>query len=82
MKILIITNHFYPENFRINDLASGMIERGHKVSVMTSIPNYPQGKFFPGYGFFKKRKETINQVEITRVPVIPRGGGGWCSDVT
>lgn len=60
MKILIVTPHFYPESFRCNEMAFELQRRGHKVSVMTAIPDYPAGKFFDGYGIFKKRREVIN----------------------
>jgi len=53
MKVLIITQYFWPESFRINDLAKGLAAKGHQVTVLTGKPNYPDGKFFPGYGFFK-----------------------------
>jgi hypothetical protein len=46
MKILIVSQYFWPESFRINDLAAGLVERGHKVLVLTGIPNYPGGQFF------------------------------------
>ena len=75
MNILILTNHFKPESFRINDLSNGLVERGHGVSVMTSIPNYPLGKFFDGYGIMKRRKEVVDSISIQRVPVVPRGDG-------
>ena len=75
MNILILTNHFWPEEFRINDLAAGLYERGHSVSVLTGIPNYPGGRFFSGYGFFKKTKEVYNGIKIYRMPLIPRGSG-------
>lgn len=75
MHILIVTNHFWPENFRINDLASGMVERGHQVSVLTGIPNYPEGKFYSGYGVFRKRSEEYRGIRIRRIPLIPRGNG-------
>ena len=45
MRILIVTQYFWPENFRINDLAVGLKEKGHTVTVLTGIPNYPEGKF-------------------------------------
>ena len=57
VNILIVTQYFWPENFRINDLASGLLERGHKVEVVTGIPNYPGGEIFREYGYFIKRKE-------------------------
>ena len=75
MDILIVTNHFMPESFRINDLAKDLVNRGHKVSVLTSIPYYPIGKYFDGYGLFSKRKEVEHSINIQRVPVIPRGSG-------
>lgn len=71
--ILVISQVFYPEQFRINDMCQEWIKRGYKVTVLTGIPNYPQGKFYDGYGFFKKRKEHWNGIDIIRIPVIPRG---------
>lgn len=76
MKVLIVTQYFYPENFKSNDLAFELQKRGYDVTVLTGIPNYPQGKFYKGYGVFKKRKEIINGVEVLRTMVIPRGNGG------
>ena len=76
MKILIATNHFYPETFRVNDLAFHLAEKGHAVTVLTAIPDYPKGKFFKGYGIFLRRKETIRGVRVIRSLVIPRGRGG------
>ena len=73
--ILIICQYFYPEQFRINDMAFEWVKRGYKVSVVTGLPNYPEGKIFEGYGLFKKRHEIINGVEIHRIPLIPRGKG-------
>ena len=49
MKILIITQYFWPENFRINDFCKGLVEKGHEIEVLTSVPNYPEGKFYNGY---------------------------------
>ncbi len=77
MNILFISQYFWPENFRINDLAMGLHERGNKVTVLTGIPNYPEGRFFPGYGLFNKVKQDYNGVSVRRVPLIPRGRGGW-----
>lgn len=71
--ILVVSQYFYPEQFRINDLCYEWINRGYKVTVITGVPNYPQGKFYSGYGWFKKRKEIYNGVEIIRLPIIPRG---------
>ena len=73
MRILIVTPHFYPETFKCNDMAFELKRRGHDVSVMTAIPDYPKGRFFDGYGIFKKRRETIEGVKVHRSVIIPRG---------
>jgi glycosyltransferase involved in cell wall biosynthesis len=75
MNILIISQYFWPENFKINDVAKGLIARGHNVSVLTGLPNYPKGKFFNGYSFPKNKKENYEGITIYRSPVIPRGNG-------
>ena len=75
-KILICTNHFYPEEFRCNDLAFELAKRGHKVTVLTAIPDYPKGKFHKGYGIFQKRVEQVNGVKVFHSFIIPRGKGG------
>jgi len=49
------------------------VKRGYKVTVLTGIPNYPQGKYYDGYGLFKNRKGTYNGMDIIRIPLIPRG---------
>ncbi|MFD1020171.1 glycosyltransferase family 4 protein [Thalassobacillus hwangdonensis] len=71
--ILVISQYFYPEQFRINDICTEWVKKGYKVTVITGIPNYPQGKYFKGYGLLKARKETYNDIEIVRIPLIPRG---------
>jgi len=76
MKILIITQYFWPENFRINDLALGLKERGHEITVFTGKPNYPGGKFYKDYSFLGNRNEIWNGIKIIRSPLIPRGKGG------
>jgi glycosyltransferase involved in cell wall biosynthesis len=75
VQILIVTQYFWPEEFRINDLALGLLARGHKVTVLTGKPNYPAGRFFAGYGFFGQSREDYHGVKVLRVPLIPRGGG-------
>ena len=75
MRVLIVSQFFWPENFKINDVAKGLKERGHEVSVLTGIPNYPKGKFYKGYSFFKMKKEDYEGITIYRSSVIPRGSG-------
>ena len=75
-KVLICTNHFYPETFRCNDVAFELANRGYDVTVLTAIPDYPKGKYYDGYGIFRKRHETVNGVKVIRGFIIPRGNGG------
>jgi len=76
MKILLVTQYFYPENFKSNDIAFELSKKGHEVTVLTGLPNYPEGNIYQGYGFFKKRTETIQGVKVIRTLLIPRGKGG------
>lgn len=73
MKILVVTQYFWPENFRVNDLCDALIERGHEVTVYTGLPNYPEGAFFNGYSLWGPYKETKGKIKIIRCPLIPRG---------
>lgn len=73
--ILVVSQYFYPESFRINDMCQEWVKRGYKVTVVTGIPNYPMGKTYAGYGLRKKRHEFWNGIEIFRIPLIPRGTG-------
>jgi glycosyltransferase involved in cell wall biosynthesis len=76
MRILVLTQYFWPESFRINDVVSGLSERGHSVTVYTGMPNYPAGRYFPGYGFFGPLRDAMGAVPVRRAPVVARGGGG------
>jgi glycosyltransferase involved in cell wall biosynthesis len=76
MNILVVSQYFWPENFRINDLVTGLIGRGHNVTVLTGQPNYPSGSFFPGYGWRQPRTEKYAGANVIRVPLFPRGAGG------
>src|SRR2546430_12398143 len=76
MKLLILSQYFWPENFRINDVVEGLTERGHAVTVYTGLPNYPGGRYFAGYGFLGPLRERYKAAEVRRAPLIPRGDGG------
>ena len=52
MKILVICQYYYPEQFRINDICETLVKEGHDITVITGLPNYPKGKLFDGYSFF------------------------------
>lgn len=72
-RVLIIGQHYWPETFRITDIAEGLVEKGYQVDVLCGIPNYPAGKFFENYGYFNNRRQKKGGVHIIRVPEIPRG---------
>lgn len=73
MRILVVYQHYYPEPFRINDTCETLVERGHEVTVLTGLPNYPEGRIFEEYRNRKRRVETIKGVNIIRCFLIERG---------
>ena len=73
LNIIIISQNFFPENFKSNDIAFDLKMKGHNVTVLTGIPHYPQGVYFNGYSIFKKRVEIINGVKVYRCFQVPRG---------
>lgn len=78
MNVLFVSQYFWPESFRGNDIAFDLVHRGHQVTVLTGKPNYPSGRFFEGYGFFHPKEEWYRGVRIIRTPIVPRGDGrGW-----
>lgn len=73
-RILLVSQYFDPESFKGNDIAIELQKRGYQVDVLTSIPNYPKGVFFDGYGLFKKRIEKRSDgIRVYRCFTIPRG---------
>lgn len=73
--ILVISQYFYPEQFRINDMCAEWVKRGYKVTVLTGYPNYPQGEYYDGYGWFKRARQRWKGVDIIRIPLTARGQG-------
>jgi len=76
MRILIVTQYFWPENFKINDLVDELVKRNHQITVLTGKPNYPDGEIFSE---FKKNPSFFNQFNgsnVIRVPLLKRGRGG------
>lgn len=77
MKILILSQYFWPEHFVINDIVRLLDEQGHSVVVATGKPNYPDGDVFEGYrAMGTLRERYLDRVEVLRVPIWPRGLGG------
>ena len=75
MKILFVSQYFYPESFKGNDIVFDLIKKGHDVTVFTGKPNYPLGVFYEGYGFWGIKTEFINGAKVIRVPTYPRKNG-------
>jgi len=75
VKILIVSQYFWPENFRINDLTQELMQRGHSVTVLTGIPNYPSGRVFDAYRQNPKAFEQYSGARVWRVPMLSRGDG-------
>lgn len=73
MRILIVSQYFWPENFRVNDLADELVARGNSVTVLSGQPNYPDGVVFPDYRANPRRYASYNGIPVHRVPIIPRG---------
>lgn len=73
MRILIFTQYFWPENFHINEIAKGLKNRKHEINVLTAVPNYPEGKFSPGYVKKILKKQIWEGINIFRVPIFARG---------
>ena len=75
MRILIVTQYFWPENFRINDLTQELVKREHTVTVLTGVPNYPDGEVFDAYRQNTKKFNLYEGACVLRVPMLSRGRG-------
>ncbi|MEG2595091.1 MAG: glycosyltransferase family 4 protein [Ruthenibacterium sp.] len=73
-RILVVSQHYWPENFRITDICKGFADDGIAVDVLCGIPNYPQGEWFSGYSYTKPRRETHENCIIFRAGEIRRKG--------
>lgn len=56
MKLLVVCQYFYPEPFKINDICFDLVEKGHEVTVLTGLPNYPEGETYAGYNWEELEK--------------------------
>ncbi|WP_263770079.1 glycosyltransferase family 4 protein [Propionivibrio soli] len=75
MRILVVSQYFWPENFRINDLVAALCDRGHDVTILTGCPNYPSGKVFPEFRSHRSDYGKFGAADVVRVPLLPRGSG-------
>lgn len=75
MKVLVVCQYYYPEPFRLPDICEELARRGHKVTVLTGLPNYPMGELYEGYEKGQRREEYINGVHVVRCWTHPRKSG-------
>ena len=73
MRVLVISQYFFPENFRINEVVQTLVNKGVEVDVLTGKPNYPEGAFFPGYRTWGCQTEAHLGAKVYRVPMVARG---------
>lgn len=79
MRLLILSQYFYPEIFRINDLVQELVTRGHEVTVLTGLPNYPDGIIYECYKADPSLFSEYRGAKVIRVPILPRGNAGGLS---
>ena len=72
MKILVVCQHYRPEPYQLSDICEALAARGHDVTVVTGMPNYPMGELYPGYEDGRSRDEELNGVHVHRCALIPR----------
>ena len=77
MNILVISQFYFPEQFRITDICENLVEKGNEVTVLTGLPNYPNGYIEKDYKWFRKRKEKIKGVNVIRCWEIGRRKGNF-----
>ena len=73
MRLLVVSQYFWPEPFRVNDLVTELARRGHDVTVLTGTPNYPEGRTYPEFAQDPSRFVSYAGAEVVRVPLVPRG---------
>ena len=72
MRILLVTQYFWPESFIINQLVTALSKKGHHLVVLTGKPNYPEGEVYPGYQKYGVQHEMMGDIQVIRVPLRPR----------
>lgn len=75
MRILVVSQCFHPDDFRINDIVATLVEQGHAVRVLTGLPDYASSHVPREYRFFRRRRETYRGAEVVRVPIVARRSG-------
>jgi colanic acid biosynthesis glycosyl transferase WcaI len=75
MRLLVVSQYFWPENFRVNEIVAEMVARGHDVTVLTGRPNYPEGVLHPGFVADPRSYSQYAGARVLRVPLRPRASG-------
>lgn len=75
MRVLVVSQYFWPEVFRVNEIVSELSARGHEVTVLTGRPNYPGGSVFDEYAADPAAFGRYHGAEVIRLPLRPRGKG-------
>ncbi len=73
VKLLAMSQYFWPESFSINDVVRSLKVRGIDVTFLTGKPNYPDGNVFVGYRAWGCQRESWQGIPVLRVPLAPRG---------
>jgi glycosyltransferase involved in cell wall biosynthesis len=73
VRVLVVSQYFWPEDFRINAIVESLSKREISVDVLTGKPNYPEGKISSGYCAWGCQNETWKGAQLYRVPLFPRG---------
>lgn len=73
MRVLVVSQYFWPEQFRVNDLAAELVARGHTVTILTGLPNYPEGRIFPDFRANREKYADYQGADVVRVPLVQRG---------
>jgi glycosyltransferase involved in cell wall biosynthesis len=73
LKVLVVSQYFWPENFRINEVVRTLSEKGVQLEVLTGKPNYPEGEIYSGYSAWGCQREQFGTAQLHRIPLIPRG---------
>jgi colanic acid biosynthesis glycosyl transferase WcaI len=79
LKLVVLTQYYAPEigapPNRLSALVKGLTDAGHGVTVLTAMPNYPIGRYYPGYGGLFRR-ESHNGSVVVRTFIYPTQSAG------